>query len=209
MSGKMNSETTGRDNCGHDPGLTTEAPAEKPLQAEGGERKPGHSRNSTQKAMHENLMEEVISRENATRAWEAVKRNQGAPGIDRMTTGELREHIRKHWEGLTAKLLTGTYVPAPVKRVEIPKPNGGNRMLGIPMVEMEYRWASIGIKIRVEISRFITTCCGTTCKLTITLKPGTHVPPPAFTITALHQRTCIVLIKSSSMRRTRNRHWTS
>jgi len=135
MSGKMNSETTGRDNCGHDPGLTTEAPAEKPLQAEGGERKPGHLRDSTQKAMHENLMEEVISRENATRAWEAVKRNQGAPGIDRMTTGELREHIRKHWEDLTAKLLTGMYVPAPVKRVEIPKPNGGTRMLGIPTVQ--------------------------------------------------------------------------
>jgi group II intron reverse transcriptase/maturase len=135
MKGKMNSETTGRDNCGHDLGLTTEAPAGKPLQAEGGERKPNHARDSTQKAMHENLMEEVVSPENATRAWEAVKRNQGAPGIDGMTTGELRDHIRKHWETLAAKLLTGTYVPAPVKRVEIPKPNGGVRMLGIPTVQ--------------------------------------------------------------------------
>jgi hypothetical protein len=64
--------------------------------------------------MHENLMEEVISRENATRAWEAVKRNQGAPGIDRMTTGELREHIRKHWEGLTSGAFPdpGTFVSA-------------------------------------------------------------------------------------------------
>ena len=57
MNGTKNSETTGRDNCGHDPGLTTEAPAGKPLQAEGVEGNPGPLRDSTQKAMHENLME--------------------------------------------------------------------------------------------------------------------------------------------------------
>jgi group II intron reverse transcriptase/maturase len=84
--------------------------------------------------MHEDLMEGVVTQENATAAWLAVKRNGGAPGIDRMTTGQLRDHIRKHWEVLSAKLLAGTYVPSPVKRVEIPKPNGGTRMLGIPTV---------------------------------------------------------------------------
>lgn len=80
-------------------------------------------------------MEQVVSRENATAAWLAVKRNGGAAGIDRMTTEQLRDHIRAHWESIQAKLLTGTYVPSPVRRVEIPKPNGGTRMLGIPTVQ--------------------------------------------------------------------------
>ena len=79
-------------------------------------------------------MEQIVSQENATVAWEAVKRNQGAPGIDRMTVEQLRDHIRAHWESLSTKLLAGTYVPSPVRRVEIPKPNGGKRMLGIPTV---------------------------------------------------------------------------
>src|ERR1051325_7889566 len=72
-------------------------------------------RDSTQKATYERLMEQVVTKENATAAWLAVKRNGGAPGIDRMTTGQLRDHIRKHWETLSAKLLAGTYVPSPVK----------------------------------------------------------------------------------------------
>ncbi|HEY4354100.1 MAG TPA: group II intron reverse transcriptase/maturase [Acidobacteriaceae bacterium] len=80
-------------------------------------------------------MEQVVSRENATAAWLAVKRNGGAAGIDRMTTLQLRDHIRAHWESLQAKLLAGTYVPSPVRRVEIPKPNGGTRRLGIPTVQ--------------------------------------------------------------------------
>ncbi len=84
--------------------------------------------------MYETLMEQVVSRENATKAWLAVKRNGGAPGIDGMTTKQLGEHLRRHWESICAKLLAGTYVPSPVKRVEIPKPDGGKRMLGIPTV---------------------------------------------------------------------------
>ena len=80
-------------------------------------------------------MEQIVSQENATVAWEAVKRNQGAPGIDRMTVEELRDHIRAHWESISAKLRAGIYVPSPVRRVEIPKPNGGKRMLGIPTVQ--------------------------------------------------------------------------
>ena len=79
-------------------------------------------------------MEHVVSRDNATAAWRAVKRNGGAPGIDGMTTEQLRDHVRKHWETIQAKLLNGTYVPTPVRRMEIPKPNGGVRMLGIPTV---------------------------------------------------------------------------
>jgi retron-type reverse transcriptase len=64
--------------------------------------------------MHEALMEQVVSRDNATNAWLAVKRNGGAPGIDRMTTTQLRDHVRAHWEAIRAKLLAGTYVPSPV-----------------------------------------------------------------------------------------------
>jgi RNA-directed DNA polymerase len=84
--------------------------------------------------MHKDLMERVVTQENATVAWLAVKRNGGAPGIDGMTTQQLRDHVRQHWETLRAKLLAGTYVPSPVRRVEIPKPNGGVRLLGIPTV---------------------------------------------------------------------------
>jgi len=84
--------------------------------------------------MYETLMEQVVSRENATAAWLAVKRNGGAPGIDGMTSKQLGEHLRRHWESICAKLMAGTYAPSPVKRVEIPKPDGGKRMLGIPTV---------------------------------------------------------------------------
>jgi len=84
--------------------------------------------------MHEDLMEGVVTQENATAAWLAVTRNGGAPGIDGMTTQQLRDHVRQHWETIRDKLLAGTYVPSPVRRVEIPKPNGGVRLLGIPTV---------------------------------------------------------------------------
>src|ERR1035441_8507023 len=85
--------------------------------------------------MYENLMEEVVTDENCKLALTAVKRNKGAAGIDRMTTTELESHLQAHWEKIRAKLLSGTWVPTPVRRVEIPKPNGGTRMLGIPTVQ--------------------------------------------------------------------------
>ena len=66
------------------------------------------TRNSTQKAMDEELMEQVVTQDNATAAGRAVKRNGGAPGIDGMTTQQLRDHVRRHWETLRAKLLGGT-----------------------------------------------------------------------------------------------------
>ena len=93
------------------------------------------TRDSPQKAMHEELMEQIVTKENATEAWLAVKRNGGAPGIDGMTTKQLRDHVCKHWVTINAKLLAGTYIPSPVRRVEIPKPNGGVRLLGIPTVQ--------------------------------------------------------------------------
>jgi RNA-directed DNA polymerase len=87
-----------------------------------------------QKAMYENLMDEAVSPESCQKALQAVIRNDGAPGIDGMKAAELKEHLDAHWGKIRAKLLAGTYVPTPVKRVEIPKPSGGTRMLGIPTV---------------------------------------------------------------------------
>jgi group II intron reverse transcriptase/maturase len=85
--------------------------------------------------MYETLMETVVAEENCKLALTAVKRNQGAAGIDRMTTAQLEPHLKANWWILKDKLLKGTYVPSPVRRVEIPKANGGRRMLGIPTVQ--------------------------------------------------------------------------
>ena len=79
-------------------------------------------------------MEEVVSPENYGKALNAVIANRGAPGIDGMKTAELNGHLLKHWPKIHAKLMAGTYTPSPVRRVEIPKPSGGTRMLGIPTV---------------------------------------------------------------------------
>jgi group II intron reverse transcriptase/maturase len=92
-------------------------------------------RDPLQKAMHEGLMEQMVSEANALAACRAVTRNGGSPGIDGMTTKQLRDHIQAHWSSIRQKLLAGTYAPSPVKRVKIPKPNGGVRPLGIPTVQ--------------------------------------------------------------------------
>jgi RNA-directed DNA polymerase len=84
--------------------------------------------------MYERLMEEVVREENKVAALGAVKRNQGAPGIDHMKTTELESHLQAHGPRIRAKLLEGKWVPSLVRRVEIPKPSGGTRMLGIPTV---------------------------------------------------------------------------
>lgn len=84
--------------------------------------------------MYEELMERVVDGENAARALKAVVANGGAPGIDGMTTTKLRDHAKAHWDSIRRRLLEGKYTPSPVKRVEIPKPNGGTRALGIPTV---------------------------------------------------------------------------
>jgi RNA-directed DNA polymerase len=94
----------------------------------------GTLRNFRQKAMYETLMEEVVHPENYGRALRAVMANKGAPGIDGMKTEELDRHLQKHWPTIQGKLMAGTYRPSPVRRVEIPKPNGGVRQLGIPTV---------------------------------------------------------------------------
>lgn len=87
-------------------------------------------------AQHEGgLWEEIFSRPNLFAALERVQKNGGAAGIEGMTVEELPEHLKAHWLSIRDKLEAGTYQPSPVKRVEIPKPNGGVRMLGIPTVQ--------------------------------------------------------------------------
>jgi len=78
------------------------------------------------------LMEEIVSRENMSKAWRQVKRNNGAPGVDGMTVDELWPWLGEHWTEVRTSLLEGTYKPMPVRQVEIPKPAGGVRLLGIP-----------------------------------------------------------------------------
>ncbi len=80
------------------------------------------------------LMEEVCERENCKRALARVKANKGSAGVDGMTVQQLPEFLKQHWPAIREQLLSGTYEPQPVKGVEIPKPDGGKRKLGIPTV---------------------------------------------------------------------------
>lgn len=80
------------------------------------------------------LMESICERGNMHAALSRVEQNGGAPGVDGMKTTQLRGYVKRHWEKIKASLLDGTYRPLPVRRKEIPKPDGGVRRLGIPTV---------------------------------------------------------------------------
>ena len=83
---------------------------------------------------HEHLLERILSKANMAMAWKRVKANHGAPGIDDISIEQFPDHTRALWRGIRESLLAGTYQPLPVRRVEIPKPTGGMRPLGIPTV---------------------------------------------------------------------------
>src|SRR5215213_5584590 len=78
------------------------------------------------------LMEAVCERDNLKKALRRVKANKGSPGIDGMTVEQLPDYLRTHWPQHREELLHGTYTPSPVRRVEIPKWDGGVRKLGVP-----------------------------------------------------------------------------
>jgi RNA-directed DNA polymerase len=81
------------------------------------------------------LLEEVLRRENLKRAYNRVRSNKGAPGMDGMTVDDLGPYLKEHWPHIKEDIRNGTYQPQPVRRVDIPKPGGkGTRMLGIPTV---------------------------------------------------------------------------
>jgi group II intron reverse transcriptase/maturase len=95
---------------------------------------PTQTKESIREVQHIHLMEQVLERENLKRAYQRVKRNKGAPGIDEVTVEELQEYLWDHWGRIKEELLKGTYKPQAVRRLEIPKPDGGVRLLGIPTV---------------------------------------------------------------------------
>jgi RNA-directed DNA polymerase len=81
------------------------------------------------------IMEEICERSNLKEALRQVKSNKGSAGVDRMTVDQLGDYLKQHWPAIREQLLNGTYEPKPVRRVEIPKPDGGGvRKLGIPTV---------------------------------------------------------------------------
>ena len=85
-------------------------------------------------ASDEQWMERICQRENLWQALKRVKRNGGSPGIDGMTVDDLTGYLKQHWLEIREQLLSGTYQPQPIRRVEIPKPDGGVRKLGVPTV---------------------------------------------------------------------------
>jgi RNA-directed DNA polymerase len=106
-----------------------------------GEAAPKPVRGETRKARdgdgssgREELLVQVLARENMARAWKRVKANGGSAGVDGRSIAETAEQLKTHWPAIREALLHGNYRPAPVRRVQIPKPGGGERELGIPTV---------------------------------------------------------------------------
>jgi RNA-directed DNA polymerase len=81
-----------------------------------------------------NLLERILSRENMLCAWKRVKANKGVSGVDGVSVDEFPDYLKEHWPRIREEIFAGTYQPSPVLRVEIPKPTGGFRPLGIPTV---------------------------------------------------------------------------
>jgi RNA-directed DNA polymerase len=108
----------------------------EPREATGEEPESSVARNGPENPASTNrLMEEVCERENLKAALRQVRANKGSPGVDGMTVVGLKDHLKQHWPAIREQLLNGTYEPQPVRRVEIPKPDGGGvRKLGIPRV---------------------------------------------------------------------------
>jgi len=94
----------------------------------------GADRALKQDEAKQELLEAVLASDNLARAWKRVKSNKGAPGIDGVTVQDWPAHAREHWPALREQIEQGRYRPQAVRRVEIPKPDGGKRLLGIPTV---------------------------------------------------------------------------
>lgn len=104
------------------------------LDAEAKETEPSMVTPATKSPARAELMEEVCNRANLEIAWRRVRRNKGGPGVDGMIIDDTKVYLREHWPAIRSQLLEGTYQPQPVKRVNLPKPDGGVRKLGVPSV---------------------------------------------------------------------------
>src|SRR5215210_4905561 len=111
-----------------------EGRSETPMAFVEGTESSAGKRGTESPAITEQLMEEICGRENCKQALKRVKANKGSAGVDGMTVQQLPDYLKQHWPAIREQLLSGTYKPQPVKRVEIPKPDGGVRKLGIPTV---------------------------------------------------------------------------
>src|SRR5438105_1832040 len=111
-----------------------------------------NNQNQTEQFLEQGTLEEICEHSNLARAFELVKRNKGAPGIDGITILEYGAKLSGNLEQLRKEVLNWTYKPTPVKRVEIPKPDGkGVRNLGIPIVKDRILHAAIKIVLEPKI----------------------------------------------------------
>jgi len=107
------------------------------------------------------LLEQILSKDNMNNAYKRVKANKGSHGIDGMTVDELLQYLKEHGQKLRQSLLEGKYKPQPVRRVEIPKPDGGKRLLGIPtVVDRVIQQAIAQILIPIYEGKFINNSYG-------------------------------------------------
>src|SRR3954451_15695296 len=112
-----------------------EDPGEAPRTVGEGSEPPTANRTSQHPVPDIPLLEQICERENLTRAWDRVRSNGGAAGVDGLTIEQTGERLPTLWPTIRDRLLQGAYRPQPVRRVEIPKPDGGARLLGIPTVQ--------------------------------------------------------------------------
>jgi RNA-directed DNA polymerase len=116
--------------------------AERGAEARGAGRKPSANRQGAELCAatcgrtksEDQLMERVVERSNLWSAYQRVVQNKGAPGVDDLTVAEFKGWLKVHWPSVKEALLGGRYLPQPVRRVDIPKPSGGIRTLGVPTV---------------------------------------------------------------------------
>ena len=98
------------------------------------------------------LLDRILSKSNLRTAYDRVVGNRGSSGVDGVTVDDLAGHLRQHWARIEAELRSGTYRPAEVRGVEIPKPNGGTRLLGIPTTTDRFLQQAVASWLR-DLSR--------------------------------------------------------
>ena len=103
-----------------------------------------HDEQMNRMQANDQIMEAIVEATNLEKAYKQVKRNKGSAGVDNMTVDELLDYLKLHGAQIKKQLLTGTYNPMPVRRVEIPKPDGGVRKLGIPTVVDRFIQQAVG-----------------------------------------------------------------
>ena len=138
-------------------------------------------RQSESPAIGEQVMEEVCGRENCKQALARVKANKGSAGVDGMTVQQLPEHLKQHWPAIREQLLSGTYEPRPVRRVEIPKPDGGVRKLGITPQSRTSQEARVSAQMPLSVSGTVTTAPGSTAPVwLVTVRAASPAAYPVF-----------------------------